>query len=417
VSRCRMSSGTAVFGRAVEIWESFAVAAFLTLAATASANAEPVGERTSELLNAIIDGYRDSQAQLQDFQMEGNVRTAPPDGKGEEVAFLYFQLGDKVRVDASYSPDSARKGRTYRWVRANGRSLCYIPQTGSARVLPAAKLHMQNDLAYLDALAISRSWYTHVGHIEHLLHRGWEPDKENMLVRSEQADTGELLLHVQYTSTRGGGNTRCDWFFAPNRGYKVVEAEASGTYPDGKPLWQARARYEVRQVAPGLWRPVGVEMDSESWDPEGKSTVVHRVIETSQIAANTGNVQETMFTLGGLGVQPGAIVTDFTRTPPGDFEYLAGSAVDVEDSLDEIMDLSEEPPGRNGTAAPRARETSPTERTSGPPAAERAGGNEGWGSVVVGCGLLFVVGLAVAYLLRTFWKTPLAPASEGDDGG
>jgi len=373
----------------------------LAVGAVMRVDAEPIDQHTSELLKAIIAGERDNRRRVFDLEVKGIVQTARSTGN-EEISFSYCELGEKMRVDATYPKASPREGLTYRWVLRGNRSLSYIPETGSTRIMYPVEFQMQSPLTYLDTLVVSGQWRTHTEHIEYLLQRGWQPDKESIVVVDESTEEGEVFLHVQYTSTRGGGTTKHEWFFAPERGYQVVEASASVSYRGGNPLSNTHSRYDVTEVAPGAWRAVGVDMESDDWDRDGQRTTVHRHIEPLAVAANTGRVQEGDFTLAGLGLKAGTLVTDFTFKPPLVYEYMAESLSDMEVRLDATLDASEKvaggtkPESQVSRARREAASPMPGESNSGVTSGSLRGSQ--WRILLLWSSLLFAIGLIVAYV-------------------
>jgi len=378
----------------------------LALAATGISwvAADPIDQHTVRLLEALIAGQRDNRSRILDLQMDGAVSISES-GEEQQILFSYFELGDKRRVDLTYPAESARKGETYRWAVANGRSLCHIPETGSTRVMPPVELQMQSDLAYLDTLAVSRQWRTHVGHLEHLLHRGWEPENQSIAVESENIDGDEVLLRVSYTSTRGGGRTNYEWSFAPERGYEVVSAQSTSTRPDGGMLSKVSCRYDVREVEPGVWRAVGVERQSENWNPEGQHWAVQTRIKTSTVAANTGRIEDAFFTLGGLGVKPGTLVTDFTLSPPTTYEYQARPILETEFLLDDALGRSEGPSAENQQSVPMDQPAISKSADAGDHLGGESLRHSEWSRIAVWSFVLFGAGAVVGYLIACYrWR-------------
>jgi len=287
--------------------------------------AEPILEDTLKLLDHIITGFEANRARIHDIKMSGKFSFGieTHDGfKTSDGGFQFYQLGEKLRTDESESMYVAlnprMKGQAYRLAFNNGRTLDYEVGTKFASLGPSTKF-FSSTYSYMDTLRHSNSWKNNVDSLRFLLQRGWDPQKESIRVESRQED-GRSLLVVHYESTRGVTLYTDTWVFDPQRGYEVIRDTTTGMEA-GKVagtieprLWEAT--YDVREVSPGVWRSVGTNLRvTDPNNPQQPQKMEVR-ITCDSVAANTGTVEESLFTFEGMGVPKGALVQDDSFDPP-----------------------------------------------------------------------------------------------------
>jgi hypothetical protein len=303
-----------------------------------------------ELLQTIISAYKDNRSKISDLMIQGRVdyfRGTGHDEPDDSVDFQYFQLGEKRRIDQSYPQHFAGEswaGRTFIYAFDGKNTLSFIPERLVGGIDKPRRYHLDSEITPLDTHERVAKWRNHVEHIEHLLRRGWKPDKESIKVSTVYED-GKALFKVVYRSTRGGGLTSQDWIFDPARGYEVTRVSKSSTFPDGRPFNKIEASYDIRQVHPGIWRAVAVEHREESWIESGKLPDLAIKIHPASVVTNSGHVDEGAFTFEGIGLTNETMVTDRTVSPHVDYVYGAPPVTDA--VLDDIFEASGSAPAED----------------------------------------------------------------------
>lgn len=293
---------------------------------------------TQGRLAQIISEHRANRLEIHDLYMAGTVDTVNGLGDVEHIDFRYWQLGEKRRIDHSYSEveafDTFTAGRTILRAMDGESTLSFFEGYGlAAAIEPPGEFASRSKLAYLDNLVISKKWDDSVGHIKYLLERGWQPKKESIALETVNVD-GEPLLMIRYESRRGGFTVH-EWVIDPARGFEVVSAKNSAEYGfSGKPWLTQEVDFEVIEVAPGIWRSAGVRHHTvevgEDGSEIGESLVV---ITTDEFEANTGQIEDEIFTLKGMGIPIGHPVVDSKVEPQLEYTFgrTNGEAIDLDD--------------------------------------------------------------------------------------
>jgi hypothetical protein len=199
---------------------------------------------------------------------------------------------------------------------------------------PVSEYHLDSRMTVLDSLAITPSWSNNIEHIEHLLSRGWNSEKQEIkVVPITEGD--RTLLEIDYQSTRGGGLTKTQWVFDPAKGYEIVRASSSSTYPNGNPMGRTEAVYDVNEISPGIWKAVGVEFSQTNLERNGAKHTGEKIVEIDNVKINTGTISNDMFELHGMGAKDGDLITDRTVIPEIDYEY--GISPLFDETLDAML--------------------------------------------------------------------------------
>jgi hypothetical protein len=312
----------------------------ISLLSVLPAQPDEMAPGTREMLETIVAGYRDNRARITDLTISGNLRIVmnpTTSTGGEGYAYQFFQSGEKKRVDQTYpveTHDYARRGRTWMCVYTGNATLGYLggtkPQMITAEVLKPGEFEYRTDIVLLDTLKVARNCHSHVEWIDHFLKR-WDPQKDKFTVETVEKE-GLTLLQVIYESTRGGPS-QFMWYFDPQRGYEAVEAASSVSRPDGTLVSKSRASYEIREVAPAVWRATGVDLQEDNLAEDGSQTAAQVRLQATSVAANTGTVADRLFTFHGLGLQPGTIVIDRTLNPPVTYQFALNLLPRLEQAL------------------------------------------------------------------------------------
>ena len=345
------------------------VLGFVSLAKTGE-----IDQNTRDMLETIMAGYHSNRAGILDISLTGNIITLRGGGESQkktEVEYKYYELGDKRRMDTVYPSDAdsrALAGRTNIKVFTGKNTLTYLSGSGpgaiTASILKPGKFHRSSELARLDSLAITGKWVSHVGHIDYLLNRGWNPEKETIRVKPINHE-GDTLLQVSYESTRGGWSQNT-WLFDPQRGYEVVQAETAATYSDGKPLRKTEASYQVNEVAKGIWRPVDANYLFEQWQEDGEKITVRKQLNAGKVSANSGSVASESFTFAGMGLVPGTRVADRTFNPSFIYQFGVDLLPDLENILNETYRSSTEIMTESNLVQNPSKVTNQVESPNGP---------------------------------------------------
>jgi hypothetical protein len=306
-----------------------------------------IDQQTREMLDAIMAGHRNNRAGLSDFTMSGNILTVRGEGENQvklETTYKYYELGEKRRIDEAYPEDMGVPivaGHTKILAFTGKSSLQYYSGHGlykdSASVNQPHKFHTSSSLTHLDTIAITKSWRSHLGHIQRLLDKTWQPDIQTMDVKTINRQ-GEALLQVTYKST---GRIEYVYTVDPQRGYEVSQVEHKNAYETGKPYKKKVAKYQISEVLPGIWRATGAKLVFDHWDKDGKHTHVTKQIDSNDVSANTGSINDEFFTLRGMGVRPGSLVQDRTLKPPLRYTYDGPRLRELEDLLEKTGVSSE----------------------------------------------------------------------------
>ena len=83
----------------------------------------------------------------------------------------------------------------------------------------------------------------------------------------------------------------------------MTAASHDNRFPNGKVLFQSTAKYDVREVAPGIWRSAAAEIDIHSGDETGKAGRTLISVITVKAVANGEPIPAETFTLAGIGVR------------------------------------------------------------------------------------------------------------------
>ena len=350
------------------VLQALGLACVLLGAPGVQAHAEPVSDETRQLLDHIMKEYDANRARTLDLRLTGTITEARlwdgnvVSGQGD---FQYYRLGQKMRTDVTQSQDSPMltlgvgPGHTLRLALNNDRTLRHEPGTTFGNISPPVNFQEWSASKYLDNLARSRAWSNHMDHVRFLLERGWDPQRESIQVETRQED-GQTLLVIHYETTRGGSLGTYTWVVDPRRGYEVVHAtDTRGWAPE---LWEAE--YDVREVSPGVWRSVGTKINVTDPTNEASPPIMQIEMTCESVAANTGLVDEAMFTLAGMGLPKRALVQDDTFDPP--LRYFLGDPPlrqrDLEVTIQEAAAPAEFHPAASQPAAsaPAEPQTQPS---------------------------------------------------------
>jgi len=313
----------------------------VVLGSALPAESREIDQKTREMLDTIIAGYRSNRARLSDLTMSGSILTIQGEGENQtklETTYNYYELGDKRRIDESYPADMGvpmLAGRTKILTFTGKGTLQYYSghqlYKDSASVNEVHKFHMSSNITYLDTISQTRSWRSHMGHIQHLLDRGWRPETQTIDVETVNRQ-GSALLQITYKTK---GTIEYVYTVDPHRGYEATEVVRKTDYETGMPYRRTIATYQISEVLPGVWRPTGGTLVFDHWDQSGNNTHTILQIKSERVSANTGTINGELFTFEGMGLRPGSLVEDRTVKPPVRYQYGGPRFPEFEDLLEE----------------------------------------------------------------------------------
>jgi hypothetical protein len=106
--------------------------------------------------------------------------------------------------------------------------------------------------------------------------------------------------------------------FDPARGYEMVRGFRQEDWRDGSRRYTIEATHDVKEVAPGVWRVAGVNVQRKGHDSKGRPTTEIVTITSSKALANFAPIAAERFTLTGIGVPPkraAELEADWSRHP------------------------------------------------------------------------------------------------------
>ncbi len=320
-----------------------------------TARSGEIDQQTRDMLETIFAGFRENRAKITDLTITGSFHEIHDQGEIKwevNTAFKYFQSGEKRRLDETYSEDMepAFAGRTKSLVYTGDATLAYGgwkgPEVVEAGLGHATRFQSTCKINYVDNVSLSAKWASHAELIKFLYDREdreWDPQEDDIRVDTI-TENNEVSLQVTYKnrSTLYGTLAEHVWVFAPERGYEVIRTSLGRYNADGSTRRKVEMVYDVREVAPGVWRGVGFEWASDHWKLE---TVAHahveRQLKCEVVSANNGPMDDTLFTFEGMGLPEGAYIKDYTVEPPMTYRYSAVPFTDYEYMVSKAADLAD----------------------------------------------------------------------------
>jgi len=291
-------------------------------------HAGPISPATAGELDRIEEAQKANRAKCKDLLVTGKASTRHTQDfrlRHDQITFKYYELGGKRRIDESHSTASSfvdTAGKTYRMAFDGSRTLSYMVGSDAAEIGIAGLFKSRASIAFLENLVAGDAWEGHLGHVRFLRDRGWDSQAETMQVERDEKG-GVAQQRITYESRRGEGTTRYEWVVDESRGCEVVSARATSAYPDGKPLSETEASYEVREVSAGVFRVVAGRSRQTRYDTKGKAVVTEQSVEADTATANAGEVEAALLTLAGMEVPDDTLVTDSTIRPARQYRHSA----------------------------------------------------------------------------------------------
>jgi hypothetical protein len=382
--------------------------------ASGRARAGELDSETRSILETIIKAQAANRSRIKDMTMRSTrTERISVDDKIRDyyhIAIEYYQLGRKERVDSKHFEDSkvddSLKEHTSKWVFTGDKTLSYWEGTTLCSVsVPEDYMKLRTDILEEDSSC--PDFRTFMEEIRSNISR-FDPGLDDYEVTTITRDDRKLP-RVVYTTMRGGKGTDA-LLIDPARGYEVINSKRETYLRDGR-LWILKnTDYEIAEVVPGAWRPVGCKIETKELDTSNNKWIhAEQAIETHSYEANTGKIDDSYFTFEGLGVPPGTPIADLTFEPPIEYIFKAApiSEADLEALWSDVQtdtnqDSTDQNVGSEGANAPSISKPAPTqsEGNNGQKAQESENSGSGSGPAFLKPGN--VLALAAA-LIVGFW--------------